>query len=81
MKDIKSYINVNESKTKFEDIQNYGRTWVSEWGADFCGNILSTVIKGVKDGMQQYKADDPKFQDRCMKCLDEILEEINKKIY
>jgi hypothetical protein len=81
MKDLKNYINVNESKTKLTDIQNYGRTWVSEWGADFCGNILSEFIKGVKNGMQQYKADDPKFQDRCIKCLDEILEVVKEKIY
>ena len=28
MKDIKEYVDINESKTKLEDITNYGRTWV-----------------------------------------------------
>lgn len=80
MKDLKEVL-INESKTKMENIQNYGRSWVGEWGADFCGNILTSFIKGVKEGMEKYQADDPKFQDRCMKCIDDMLKEINEKIY
>ena len=81
MKTINEIININESKTKSEEITNYGRTWVSEWGPDFCGNILSWYIKGVKEGMNKYKADDAKFQKRCEDCIDKLLETINKEIY
>lgn len=72
---------IEESKTKSKDIANYGKTWIGEWGADFCGNILSEFIKGVKSGMEQHKSDDPKFQERCINCIDKILEEVKDLIY
>lgn len=81
MKDIKEYVDINESKTKLEDITNYGRTWVGEWGPEFCGNILTSFIKGVKSGMEKYKGDDPKFHVRCMSFIEKTLKDINKEIY
>lgn len=81
MKDIKEYVDINESQTKPNEITNYGRTWLSEWGPIYCGNILSWYIKGVKEGMNKYKADDAKFQKRCEDCIDKLLEIINKDIY
>ena len=81
MKNLKDIIKIDESATKLIDIENYGRTWISEWGSDFCGNILSMFIKGVKTGMEKYKSDDQKFQKRCIDCIDKLLEEINEKIY
>ena len=81
MKDIKEYVDINESQTKLSDIENYGRTWIGEWGADYCGNILTSFIKGVKTGMEKYKSDDHKFQERCMKFIEQTLENINKEIY
>lgn len=81
MKDIKDIIKITESQTKLSDIENYGRTWIGEWGADYCGNILTSFIKGIKAGMEKYKSDDPKFQERCMKFIEQTLENINKEIY
>lgn len=80
MKDLKDTL-IKESKTKPQDIENYGKSWVSEWGSDFCGNILTWFINGVKQGMEKYHNDDPKFQKRCMDCIEDILKEINEKIY
>ena len=80
MQHIDKYL-INESKTTAANISNYGRTWVGEWGPDFCGNILEWFIKGVKEGMEKYKADDSKFQKRCEDCIDKLLKDITKDIY
>ena len=79
MKDIKTKI--NESRTKSNEIENYGRSWLKEWGPEYCGNVLSWFIKGVKTGMEQCKSDDQKFNKRCMDCIEDLLKEINEKIY
>jgi len=79
MKDIK--LKINESKIKSNEIENYGRSWLKEWGPEYCGNILSWFIKGVKTGMEQYKSDNQKFNKRCMDCIEDLLKEINEKIY
>lgn len=81
MKTLKDTIKIDESKTSSQNIENYGRTWISEWGPEYCGNVLSWFIKGVKTGMEKYKSDDPKFDKRCMDCIDDLLKEINEKIY
>ena len=81
MKDIKDTIKINESQTKLSDIENYGRTWVGELGTEFCGNILTSFIKGVKMGMEKYKGGDPKFHVRCMSFIEKTLKDINKEIY
>ena len=80
MKTLKDTL-INESKTKPQNIENYGRTWLSEWGPSYCANILSWYIKGVKEGMEKNKHEDDKFQKRCMDCIDSLLKEINKTIY
>jgi hypothetical protein len=80
MKDLKDTL-IKESKTKSQDIENYGKAWISEWGPSFCGNILGWFVKGVKEGMEKYPDDDPKFQKKCMDCIEDILKEINEKIY
>ena len=81
MKNLKYIIKIDESATKLIDIENYGRTWIGEWGSDFCGNILSMFIKGVKTGMEKYKSDDQKFQKRCMDFIEKTLKDLNKEIY
>lgn len=80
MKNLKECL-VNESQTKHNEITNYGRTWLGEWGPEFCGNILSWYIEGVKEGMKKYKHEDSKFQKRCEDCIDKLLDTINKEIY
>lgn len=80
MKDLKECL-VNESQTKLSEIENYGRTWIGEWGTDYCGNILTSFIKGVKEGMEKYKTGDPKFHIRCMSFIEKTLKDINKEIY
>lgn len=67
-------------KTKPEDIENYGKIVMSKWATSFCGNILFWFIKGVKEEMEN-KADDSEFHKRCMDCIDELLNDINVKIY
>lgn len=80
MKNLKDTL-INESKTKPQDIENYGRSWISEWGSSYCGNILDWFLKGVKEGMEKYPNDDPKFQKRCMDFIDKTLKDLNKEIY
>lgn len=81
MKNIKDTIKIDESRTSSDNIKNYGRTWIGEWGSDFCGNVLTHFIEGVKEGMEKYPNKDPKFQKRCMSCIEDLLKEINEKIY
>ena len=81
MKDLKEKLMIKESRTSPDNIKNYGRTWISEWGSDFCGNVLTYFIEGVKEGMKKYPNKDLKFQKRCMDCIDKLLEENNEKIY
>jgi len=83
MKSINEYI-VNESKTRLQDIENYGKSWVGEWGVDFFGNVLSSFIKGAKKGLEenkQYYEGDDKFIKRCLDFINRIEEEVNKEIY
>lgn len=63
MKNIKEYMVSEAKKTDFEKIENLGETWIKEWGAAFCGNVLASVMKGIQKGMKDnpYKKDD-KFQ-------------------
>lgn len=80
MKTLKEQL-INESQTKSSDIENYGKNFLNEWGPDYCGNILSWYIKGVKTAIETNKSDDVKFQKRCEDCIDELLKIINEKIY
>ena len=82
MKSINEYI-VNESKTRLQDIENYGKSWVGEWGVEFFGNVLSSFIKGAKKGLEENKqyCDDDKFIKRCSDFINRIEEEVNKEIY
>ena len=83
MKSINEYI-VNESKTRLQDIENYGKSWVGEWGVEFFGNVLSSFIKGAKKGLEenkQYYDGDDKFIKRCSDFINRIEEEVNKEIY
>lgn len=41
MKGIKEYI--NESKTRFEDIEKYGTSWISEWNQNIVGTFLNQL--------------------------------------
>jgi len=79
MKDLNQFL-VKESKTDYTSIRNYGRSWISEWGLLDCGNVLSMFLTGVKDGISKYKSDDPKFYEKCNKCIDEIIEKIDNEI-
>ena len=80
MKDIMNFL-INESRTRFIDIEQYGNSWIKEWGSEYCGDVLKNFIKGVERGMKYLKSDDVKFQKRCEDCISEILEKINKDIY
>ena len=75
MKSINKYI--NESKTRFEDIENYGTSWISEWGPEYCGNILKSVIKGIQSGIKKYSSDDTEFNKLCEDSINKIIDEIN----
>jgi len=83
MENIKDYIQnyILESKSRLIDIEEYGESLINDWGSDYCGNILSMFIQGVKTGMENNKADDAKFQKRCLDCINELLNNINEKIY
>jgi len=86
MKTLKETL-LNESKTRLEDIENYGKSWVNEWGVEFFGNILSSFTKGMKKALdensQYYIKDeeDKKFVKRCSDFINKISEDINKDIY
>lgn len=81
MKTLKDTIKIDESRTTCDNIRNYGRTWISEWGSDFCGNVLAHFIEGVKEGMEKYPNKDPHFQKRCMDFIEKTLKDLNKEIY
>jgi len=80
MKDLKNCL-IKESRISPDNIKNYGITCIKERGSIFCGNVLTDFIKGVKEGMEKYPDEDPKFQKRCIDCIEKTLKDINKEIY
>ena len=73
---------INESKkTDFEKIQSLSKNWIKEWGPSFCGNIIDALLKGVNEGMKENKHKDEKFQQRCEKCLEELINKTREDIY
>ena len=80
MKDLKEIL-IKESRISPDNIKNYGKTLISEWGSDFCGNVLTHFIEGVKEGMEKYPNKDQKFQKRCMDFIEKTLKDLNKEIY
>lgn len=81
MKSIKQHIN-EAKKTDFDKIENLGESWVKEWGAAFCGNILAAVMKGIKKGVEETKKSiDEKSEKRIKDCIDDIIKKIDDDIY
>ena len=86
MKSLKDTM-LNESRTRFEDIQNYGESWINEWGLDYFVNVLSFFVKGMKKGLNENSRyfikdkEDEKFIKRCTDFINKLEEDINKKIY
>jgi hypothetical protein len=89
MKNLKEKLINEAKKTDFEKIEDLGASWIKEWGSEYCGNILSSVIKGIQKGIKEnpytndknaYPANNT-FQKRCEDCIKKILNEINEDIY
>lgn len=53
MKDINIYI--NESTTKFSDIQNYGKSWTIEHQPEEFINMLNAFLDGTLQGLNDNK--------------------------
>lgn len=85
MKNLCEYL--TESKTRFEDIEQYAKNWVSEWGFEFFGNIMTSFLKGMQSAVKEEEdnfngdKEDEKFLNRCKTFTERVSKEANKEIY
>ena len=77
MKSFEEYL--NESKTTGKNIQNYGKSWTTEWTQQYFKQMLGFFINGVEEGLKEnekyYKATDIESQLKLVNDIKELLKQ------
>jgi len=66
MKNLNNFIKINESQTKLSNIENYGKTWVTEYEPHMFEQLLTSLLNGIKKGLNEnlkYYKEDTEKQD------------------
>lgn len=78
---------VTESRTRLEDIEQYAKSWVNEWGFEYFGNVMTSFLKGMQAAVKEEEdifngdKEDEKFLNRCKSFIERVSKEANKEIY
>lgn len=59
---LNEYLNIDESVTKLNDINNYGKTWTTEHDTiefeDMIKNFLNGALAGLEENLKAYEGSD-----------------------